>query len=286
MKRIWNICITTYFDWLFRQQTLLIFPILIFIYINIIEPMQYYASIFDTPLNLLEPFLCILNSVYSVPLMPLSYLFLFAGYPKLTMSTIPQLYRTSKRTWYLGQCLFTLMAVFTFLLCIFTFSILAVYKNAYLANGWSIAIRQIHNKEYHDLEVQSGIAVIDLSVLNHTRPYKAFLQCSLLQLMYMYIAALIDFCFTLYGHKLIGIIVNVISTGLGMFLLLSDTIFKWLVPASHAVFAWHFDQILNHVYMPIWMSFTYNVVLIVVLFSIGLFSVRKCSIMSVLHTEG
>ena len=79
MRKVWTVCRTCYIDWLFRQQTLMLCPILIFLYLSVIRPMQYYADVFGTPLNLYEPFLCMLNSVYAVPLLPLSYLFLFAG---------------------------------------------------------------------------------------------------------------------------------------------------------------------------------------------------------------
>ncbi len=286
MRKAWTVCRTAYREWLFRQQTLMIFPILVFLYINVIEPMQYYADVMQTPLNLLEPFLCILNSVYAVPLLPLSYLFLFAGYPKLTGASVHQISRTGKRTWFIGQCMFLLLAICTFLLCIFAFSCICVTDRAFLANGWSIAARQIHGAAYRDLELQSGTAVIDLSVLNQIRPYQALLLCAALQILYMCIAALIDFCFTLSGHKLTGVLVNLITAGLGLFLLLSDTPFKWLMPAAHAVFSGHSDGVRNTVYMPVRLSFLFDGILLAVLFAIGFHAVRRCSLMTVLQTEG
>lgn len=283
MRNVWAVCRTTYREWLLRPQTLAVIPVLLFFYINVTEPMLYYAAVMHTPVNLIEPYLCILNSYAAVPLLPLTCLFLFAGYPRLTGSTVLQLVRTGKRTWFLGQCLFLLTGICTLLAGIFLFSCLCAAPGAYLANGWSTAVRQIHNAEYSTLKMQSVLAVIDRSVLSQIRPYPALLLCTLLQMLYMSIAALTDFCLTLHGHKLLGVLVNLTCAGLGLFLLLSEAAFKWVMPAAHAVFAWHCDSVLDRVYMPVWGSLTYDAVLIAVLFVHGLCQVRRCSLMTVLH---
>ena len=73
-------------------------------------------------------------------------------------------------------------------------------------------------------------------------------------------AGLFDLCFTLIGRKLTGILMNVLLTRAGLFLIVTDTGIKWMFPSAHAVFAWHYDQMLNQTYCSVSVSIIYDLV--------------------------
>lgn len=285
MKQIWSVCRSTYLDWLLRPQMLVMIPVLLFYYIKMIEPMCYYADVLGTPLGVLEPYLCLLNSVAAVPVLPMVFLFLLAGYPKLNPFSVFQLTRIGKEKWYCGQCLFVLLAALTLLAFFLLFSLLMVCDRAFVANGWSIAVRQIYSADHLALAQQSGYARIDLSVLNQIRPYHAFLTCTALQLLYLLIAGTLDLAWTVAGKKMVGVLCNSIGIGLGLLLLMLDTPLKWLLPASHSVFAWHYDSVLNRTYFPVSGSYAYDAVVLVVLLRIGWLIIRRCSPFSIMRPE-
>lgn len=285
MKQIWSVCRSTYLDWLLRPQMLVMIPVLLFYYIKMIEPMCYYADVLGTPLGILESYLCLLNSAAAVPILPMVFLFLLAGYPKLDPCSTFQLIRIGKGKWYCGQFLFLLLSALTLLVFFLLFSLLMVWDRAFAANGWSIAVRQIHNTDYLALAQQSGYALIDLSVLNQIRPYDAFLTCTVLQLLYLLIVGMLDLAWTVSGKKMLGILCNSIGVGLGLLLLVLDTPLKWLLPASHSVFAWHYDPLLNQTNFPISGSYVYDVLVLVALLCIGWVIIKRCSLFSIMRPE-
>lgn len=285
MKKIITIGWTTFLEWLLRPQTFIFVPVLIFYYIVIIEPMCFCAEVFQTPIGLFEPYIALVNSGQLTPVLPLLFLFLMAGYPKVSAAQVFQLHRSGKVTWFWGQVFFLFLVAFTTLLSFFLFSILCVQRQAFVANGWSLAARQIQYPENLKFRVNLGSAVIDESVLNQIRPYRAVGYGTLLQLGNMLIAAFIDFYATIHGKKLFGVFVNCLQMSFSLLLMTSKLPIRWLFVPVHSVFAWHYHATLNLTTFPIWGSFLYMGIWLLGMLLLSLRGVKRCSIFSIMQFE-
>ncbi len=285
MNQSWTICSTTYLHWIGSSKMLVLCLVFIFLYNYCIEPMQYYASVLETPLNMLEPFISIMNSLYTAPLIPILFLFLISDYPKLDQSSSFILLRTGRRSWFWGQITFIALAALTYLFIILVFSVAIVASEAFWANGWSLAVREIYAPKYADLFTQSGLSQIDLSVLNQSRPFQAAITCFILMWGYMIVTGAILLLFALNGKKLVGIFLNVTANALGLLMLAVDTPLKWVLPSAHTVFAWHYDATYHNTYLDIRISYFYDAFLLILMLCLAWQSTKGCSFHTIETTE-
>jgi hypothetical protein len=257
----------------------------IFLYVYCIEPMQIYAAALDTPLNLLEPFISITNSVYAAPLLPLLFLFLISSFPCLDQSSGFILFRIGRTNWFLGQILFIGCAGLTYLSIILLFSVLVVCKDAFLANGWSLAVRRIYDPSNLDLFRQAGLAQINLSVLNQFRPYPAAIFSFLLMWSYIVVTGTVLMLFAVRGKKVIGFFFNVLSNAVGTVLVVMNSSIMWIFPSAHIMLANHYDESLNITYFDIEYSFLYSFILLVIVMWLAYKSIKTCSFHTIDVTE-
>lgn len=285
MKHIFTVCRMTYWQWICNTRMLLLLLAGIFMYVYCIEPMQHYASVMGTPLNILEPFISITNSMFTAPLLPILFLFLIANFPRLDQSSAFVLHRIGRRKWFWGQMLFVTLAGFTYLLLLFLMTIIVSHTTGFLANGWSLAVRQIYEPKYRSLFLSSGISQIDLSVLNQFRPYQAFFISFGCMWGYMILTGAIIQLFTLRGRKMLGVFLNVLANGIGMLLLAVESPLKWLFPSAHVILARHYDEILNNTYLDIKYSFLYDLIMLVSTLYFAWQSAELCSFHIIDATE-
>lgn len=286
MKQIFTICRTTYIKWLLNTKMLVLLLAGIFMYIYCIEPMSHYASVLGTPLNIIEPFISVTNCTFFAPLMPILFLFLVSDEPRLDQSSLFILYRSGRAKWFCGQLLFIMLAGLTYLLIVFIISILFIWKDSFIANGWSIAVRQIHEPKNRELFEQSGLSQIELSVLNQFRPYTALIYSFLSMWGYMTATGSIMLLFTLNGKKLFGVFLNVLVNGISLLMFSSESFLKWILPPSHVILARHYDDSLNITYLDIKYSLLYDAVLLICVVLFAYRSAKKCSFHVIDATEG
>lgn len=286
MKHTLTICRTTYIKWLLNTKMLVLLLAGIFMYIYCIEPMEHYASILGSPLNVVEPFISVTNCTFFAPLMPILFLFLVSDEPRLDQSSLFILFRTGRKKWFCGQLMFIILAGFTYLLIIFIISIIFIAKDSFVANGWSIAVRQIHEPEYRELFEQSGLSQIELSVLNQFRPFTALIYSFLSMWGYMTATGAIMLLFTLNGQKLIGIFLNVIVNGISLLMFSSEFSAKWLLPPTHVILARHYDDSMNITFLDIKYSLIYDAVLLICTIWLAYRRAKKCSFHIIDGTEG
>ena len=101
----------------------MLFVLLIFIYSFIIEPLSLHAIKMNSPLNILEPFIATVNSEILMIIVPAVFMALFSDFPRTDGNTLFFLQRIGKLNWILGQILYSLMAIVTYVVAIFMGSV-------------------------------------------------------------------------------------------------------------------------------------------------------------------
>ena len=285
MKKVVSVCRAVYWQWIMNTKMIVLLIAAIFLYIYCIEPMLFYAEALNTPLNLLEPFISITNSIYAAPLIPLLFLFLISSFPRLDQSSGFILFRIGRTKWFFGQILFIVFAGLTYLSVIGLFSILIVCKDAFLANGWSLAVRKIYEPSNLNLFRQAGLAQIDLSVLNQFRPYTAAFCSFLLMWNYTVVTGMILMLFAIRGKKVFGFFLNILANAVGTVLVVMNSSIMWVFPSAHITLTNHYDKELNITYFDVKYSFLYNFILLIVVALLAYRNVKNCSFHTIDVTE-
>ena len=96
-----------------------------------------FAKAHDTTLQIMEPFIWTFGDSNSILLSSLLLLLLFADLPYLSAGTPFYLMRMKRRTWVLGQLLYTAASVSIYMIFIFLSTALVCMTQAFPANMWS-----------------------------------------------------------------------------------------------------------------------------------------------------
>lgn len=127
-----------YIRWITNPRIIIVGVLLVFMRTLAIEPLLERAEKMEIPLSIFEPFVAVGNSGMLVMLMPCVFMVLISDYPKLTGNTLFFIQRTGRLNWFLGQIIFLLMAISSFLFAVLAGSVLL--SKGEFAWAWSDAV--------------------------------------------------------------------------------------------------------------------------------------------------
>ena len=119
VRKILSTARTEYVKWITNPRMIILGVMLIFINDFAVSPLLKNAEDMNSPLNILEPFIAVANSQLLILIIPAVYLTLISDFPRTDGNTLFFLLRTGKLNWLLGQVLFVIMTIFTFVGVVF-----------------------------------------------------------------------------------------------------------------------------------------------------------------------
>lgn len=273
MKKPITVCRYSFFAWVSSTKAMMFLLYYIASYQLFIKPYIEFSQQMNSPLGTLEPFLIMTTMPYAASLFPLFAVVLLGDIPIIDASGKFVIFRTGKAKWFAGQMLFilcvsALMQIFMLLFCACTVNV-----NSFFKNGWSLPVRYALSKDSNILEAFA----LDGAVINQVRPFHLVGITFSMNLLHTLVIGLVQYCFTLTGKRVLGILINIAMIGAGFCLWYVNTPFKWLLPLSHALYTGHYDRFYNKTYCDIRLSYLYFVVLIAALIFIAYRLTRKSS---------
>lgn len=254
LKQIFSVAKMEYVGWITNPRIVILGVLLIFIRALAIDPLAARAEKFGERLVLFEPFIALSNSGMLALFIPLLFLVLLSDYPKLHGNSMLYIYRTGKRNWLLGQILFLIMAIFTFLGLIFLLSVL--FSGGRFGYNWSDAVTK-YNAKFPDEAYNFDSQLLPSNLYNQIPMITAVLQTFLLEFAYLFLIALI-----IYGVKIL--FNNTMGLAAGLAVIVSGVIttslsldIMWAFPMANSIIWLHYDEILSKPIYPIWCSFAY-----------------------------
>ena len=115
LKSVFSIANAEYIKWITNPRIIIVGVLFIFMRTLAVEPLLERAEKFGGTLNFLEPFAAIGNSGMLVMFMPCVFLILISDYPVISGNTIFVVQRTGKINWFIGQLLFVIYAVLSYI---------------------------------------------------------------------------------------------------------------------------------------------------------------------------
>jgi len=262
MKKQITVCRYSLFAWISSTKIMAFLLYYITSYQLFIKPYIEFSEQINSPLGIFEPYLIMTSMPYAASLLPLITVILLGDIPIIDASNKFVIYRTGKSKWFLGQMTFIICVSAFLQVSLLVFSVCSVNTKSFLANGWSIPIR---NALTEDSNILDSFA-LDGTITNQIRPYQLIKISFTMNILHTLVIGLIQYCFALKGKRVLGVLLNIAFIGSGFCLWYIDTPYKWFLPLCHSLYNGHYDKFYNITYCDIRLSYLYFLVSIVILF--------------------
>lgn len=271
-----KVALVAYLDWLLSPRLLLLLIIVTFLMDNTVASMASLSAETGYLLNVLEPFVVICNDTMTVLILSLGFVCLMSGFPLTDNSSQNIIYRATRKVWFSGQLIFSLLASVTYIGLIFALSILLSMKQGFFANEWSNYTTLMPGIN-PSASVIYAHQLVSASVYSQTSVFGAAAYGFFSNIASFLILSLIMLVFSLYGKKVLSIAASFATVFIGMAFFLMSTPLQWLFPMSNSVYEAHKDRIFSRVIMPAWYSWVYYTVVISVLICVSLYAMKRYS---------
>ncbi len=269
---ILSIARSEYLCWITNPRIIIVGVLFIFMRTLAVEPLLERAEKMSVSLTVFEPFVSIGNSGMLVLLMPCVFLILISDYPIISRNTLLFIQRTGKFNWFLGQLLFIILAIFSYMGTLFLFSI-ATSKGEFRIE-WSETVR-MYSSRFPDEYNSFASELLPSNLYNQIPLITSVLQTFFLMSAYLFVLVLILYLFKLMGIKSAGVFAVFTVVGLGVATCSLKTSAMWYFPMANTIVWLHYTEILRDPVIPISKSYLYFTVIIIGLFICNLVALKK-----------
>ena len=124
--------------WITNPRMSILLVLLVLIHSMVIQPLAQAGGQIGARFHLLEPLAALCNSTLIQLILPIGFLILMAGFPRMERGFLLQLYRVGRLNWVLGELLHLAMAAATYLAVVLAGTMLCSLPYAPTAGpGWS-----------------------------------------------------------------------------------------------------------------------------------------------------
>lgn len=246
--------------WIRSSKLIVLGILLIFIQIQIMEPMQEAAACMNSKLSIMEPFIALGNSGVIVLILPLIFMVLMADFPQRDDNELFYLIRCNKRIWVWGQGVLAVMISISLILGLLFLSIIMLGGSGVWSLDYSVTITQFAAT----FPERSGSYVVQLipeNLYHHMSLGSAVVHTSLLLFLYFMLLAMILLLFTLINKKLYGILLDGFLIILGTVSCAMRTGWMWGFPMAHTIPWLHYTEYLRKPVFPLFGSYLYFLIL-------------------------
>lgn len=269
---ILSIARSEYLCWITNPRIIIVGVLFIFMRTLAVEPLLERAEKMSVSLTVFEPFVSIGNSGMLVLLMPCVFLILISDYPIISRNTLLFIQRTGKFNWFLGQLLFIILAIFSYMGTLFLFSI-ATSKGEFRIE-WSETVR-MYSSRFPDEYNSFASELLPSNLYNQIPLITSVLQTFFLMSAYLFVLVLILYLFKLMGIKSAGVFAVFTVVGLGVATCSLKTSAMWYFPMANTIVWLHYTEILRDPVIQISKSYLYFTVIIIGLFICNLVALKK-----------
>ncbi len=256
MKIIFRTAEVEFEKWITDSRMILLVILMLFSYESVTKPLLSMADMMHEPLNILEPFIALLNSPLLLLLIPMTFLTINSDFPRTDGSSMFFISRIGRKEWIMAQILFAVAAEGIFLLMLFIGTLLPQIGASEWSLSWSLPVRQY--AYYFPKEAKSYPATLITGRLyNQTRVVEAAAMGVILQWMNMTMLSLLMLLFWILRKKKLGLFIAMGSLGAGTAAAMLEGKLEWLFPSAHTALYLHYTKLLRKSVFPLPLSVAY-----------------------------
>lgn len=274
-KQAFIIGTQTYREWIFNSRNIIIFIFMIFLSNYTVTPLINMSKQLEVPINIFEPFLANINSQYVILMILASFLVLISDFPRMEGNNGYFLIRTSRYVWLAGKLTFAFCAVITYVSALFIVLSIRTADISFYSDGWSYLMRDYD--KYIELGMSNAVAcIVEDRLFNNYSAIESFWYTLILLVAMLTVLCLIMMISNLLNKKIIGIVTNLTLIVLGFVLAFSGSRIACLLPVGNIMLS--VQNTATHHIIPVWYSFVYFGVLLVVLTAVCIVLVKRVTV--------
>ena len=282
IKCILAVARSEYVKWISNPRIIIIGVLLIFMHTLAVEPLLERADKIGLPLDILEPFAAIGNSGMLVMLMPCVFLLLISDYPKMTGNTLFFVQRTGRWNWFVGQIVFMIYAIITFLIAILIGSVLI--SKGDITGTWSDVITK-YDAKFPNEAGSFTSQLIPSNLYNQITLPSAIIHTIILMAAYMFLLAMVIYFFKLIHIQSFGLFAAISIVAAGVVTCSLKMNIMWSFPMANTIVWLHYEEIIGKPIVPIWYSYIYFCIAVIILVLLNLIAVKRFQFANIEQVE-
>ena len=243
--------------WLTNPRMSILLVLLVLIHSMVIQPLAQAGGQIGVRFHLLEPLAALCNSTLILLILPLGFLILMAGFPRMDRGFLLQLYRVGRLNWVLGELLYLCMAAGTYLGVVLLGTALCSLPYAPITSpGWS-AVATDYVDILGESALKSAVALLPKNLYQQMGPGAAVAGSFLLLFLCLVLMGAILLAASLLRINSLGIAVDAALLLVGAGFVILDSPWMWGFPCAHALIWLHYNPYFRTPVCPLWVSGLY-----------------------------
>ena len=243
--------------WLTNPRMSILLVLLVLIHSMVIQPLAQAGGQIGVRFHLLEPLAALCNSTLILLILPLGFLILMAGFPRMDRGFLLQLYRVGRLNWVLGELLYLCMAAGTYLGVVLLGTALCSLPYAPITSpGWS-AVATDYVDILGESALKSAVALLPKNLYQQMGPGAAVAGSFLLLFLCLVLMGAILLAASLLRINSLGIAVDAALLLVGAGFVILDSPWMWGFPCAHALTWLHYHPYFRALVCPLWVSWLY-----------------------------
>lgn len=243
--------------WLTNPRMSILLVLLALIHSIVIRPLAQAGGQIGARFHLLEPLAALCNSTLILLMLPLVFLILMAGFPRMDRGFLLQLYRMGRLNWVLGELLHLCMAAATYLgVVLLGTALCSLPYSSVTGLGWSAV-----TTDYADVlgkdALKNVTALLPKNLYHQMGPGAAVAGSFLLLLLCLVLMGSVLLAASLLRMKSLGIAADAALLLVGAGFVILDSPWMWGFPCAHALTWLHYNPYFRTPVCPPWVSGLY-----------------------------
>ena len=229
--------------WLTNPRMSILLVLLVLIHSMVIQPLAQAGGQIGVRFHLLEPLAALCNSTLILLILPLGFLILMVGFPRLN--------------WVLGELLYLCMAAGTYLGVVLLGTALCSLPYAPITSpGWS-AVATDYVDILGESALKSAVGLLPKNLYQQMGPGAAVAGSFLLLFLCLVLMGAILLAASLLRINSLGIAVDAALLLVGAGFVILDSPWMWGFPCAHALIWLHYNPYFRTPVCPLWVSGLY-----------------------------
>ena len=243
--------------WLTNPRMSILLVLLTLIHSMAVQPLAQAGRQIGARFHLLEPLAALCNSTLILLMLPIGFLILMAGFPRMDRGFLLQLYRVGRLNWVLGELLYLCMAAGTYLGVVLLGTALCSLPYAPITSpGWS-AVATDYVNILGESALKSAVGLLPKNLYQQMGPGAAVAGSFLLLFLCLVLMGAILLAASLLRINSLGIAVDAALLLVGAGFVILDSPWMWGFPCAHALIWLHYNPYFRTPVCPLWVSGLY-----------------------------
>lgn len=272
LRAVVNVARGEYIKWITNPRLVTALMLLVFIRAFAVSPMLTHAAKFGAPLNLVEPFLAVCNSGLLALFRPVVFILLMCDFPVMGHSTLLTVSRCGKLNWFLGQMLFALWCILSYIGAMLLGCVLMSHGS--FGTVWSDTASK-YAARFPDSANDLVSQLLPPNLYNQLPLGAALLHSVLLMLLSLVVTVLTLCLFKMLCLRTAGIFTVIAVCAFGAVTCALKVRAQWLFPTANSIVWLHFQELFRRQNVPVYVSYLYFGICILILFIADLTALKR-----------